>query len=188
MVHSLQSQVFNRIVASRLAAGLTLSSPTEGDIVGIIQDTGKIDMGKLVEVENELIDRLSRNCRLGRLAVTGALPGGDNHLSSGKPGDIERSVISEMQLLKQDWKVIGIPRLTSKGSRRPITVQFSDFSVEQAGDIEPERLSPRMIEGPRDGEQWHPDGCSLRLRFSLPSGTYATVLMREFMRAPLTQY
>lgn len=187
MVHSLQSQVFNRIVAARLDAGLTLTAPEEGDIVGIVQDSGKIDMGKLVEVEGELMDRLTRNCRLGRLAVTGALPGGEHILSSGQPGEIERAVIKEMGLHEQDWKVNGIPRLSTKGSRRPLTVQYSDFSVEQAGDIDPERLSPRMAAGPREGELWHPDGCSLRLRFTLPSGTYATVLMREFMRAPLTQ-
>ncbi len=188
MVHSLQSQVFNRIIASRLDAGLTLTSPAEGDIVGIVQDSGKIDMGKLVEVEDELKERLSRNCRLGRLAVTGALPGGDNILSSGHPGEIERLVIEDMGLNEQDWKVNGIPRLSTRGSRRPLTVQFSDFSVEEAGDVELERLSSRMVDGPRDGELWHQEGCSLRLRFTLPSGTYATVLMREFMRAPLTQY
>jgi tRNA(Glu) U13 pseudouridine synthase TruD len=78
--------------------------------------------------------------------------------------------------------------LTSKGSRRALTVSFTEFSVEEAGDVETEHLSNRFSEGPRDGEMWHPEGCSLRLRFSLPSGTYATILMREFMRAPLTQY
>ena len=93
-----------------------------------------------------------------------------------------------MDLADVDWQVRGIPRLTSKGSRRALTVQFSDFSVEEAGDVEAERLGQRFSEGPRDGEQWDPEGCSLRLRFSLPSGTYATILMREFMRAPLTQY
>ncbi len=93
-----------------------------------------------------------------------------------------------MGLEEEDWQVRGIPRLTSKGSSRAMTVTFNDFSVEEAGDIETERLSERFSEGPREEEMWHPEGCSLRLRFYLPSGTYATVLMREFMRAPLTQY
>ena len=101
---------------------------------------------------------------------------------------IEQKVISEMNLDEQDWQVIGIPRLTSKGSRRSLTVSFDEFSVEEAGEVESERLGSRVSEGPREGEIWNPDGCSLRLRFSLPSGTYATILMREFMRAPLTQY
>ena len=188
MVHSLQSEVFNRIIAARLEAGLTLSEPIEGDIVGLIQDNGKIDMAKLVEVEGDILPRIARNCRLGRLAVTAALPGGESHFSDSQPGQIEKEVIAEMGLEGEDWQVRGIPRLTSKGSRRAMTVTFNDFSVEEAGDIEAERLSERFSEGPREEEMWHPEGCSLRLRFSLPSGTYATVLMREFMRAPLTQY
>ncbi|MDP7329404.1 MAG: tRNA pseudouridine(13) synthase TruD [Candidatus Thalassarchaeaceae archaeon] len=188
MVHSLQSEAFNRIIAARLEAGLTLAEPIEGDVVGLIQDNGKIDMTKLVEVDGDILPRISRNCRLGRLAVTASLPGAESRFTESIPGEIERNVISEMGLDEEDWQVSGIPRLTSKGSRRALTVSFSDFSVEEAGDVEGERLSERFSQGPREDEVWHPDGCSLRLRFSLPSGTYATVLMREFMRAPLTQY
>jgi len=188
MVHSLQSEAFNRIIAARLEAGLTLAEPIEGDVVGLIQDNGKIDMTKLVEVDSEILPRISRNCRLGRLAVTASLPGAESQYTESKPGEIERSVISKMGLDDEDWQVSGIPRLTSKGSRRALTVTFNDFSVEEAGDVEGEQLSDRFTEGPRESEVWHPDGCSIRLRFSLPSGTYATVLMREFMRAPLTQY
>ena len=188
MVHSLQSEAFNRIIAARLEAGLTLAEPIEGDVVGLIRDNGKIDMGKLVEVDGDILPRISRNCRLGRLAVTATLPGGESQYTESTPGDIERKVIAEMGLEDEDWQVSGIPRLSSKGSRRALTVTFRDFSVEEAGNVEGDRLSNRFSEGPREGEVWHPDGCSLRLRFSLPSGTYATVLMREFMRAPLTQY
>ena len=106
----------------------------------------------------------------------------------GKPGEIERNVIENMDLAEQDWQVNGIPRLSSKGSRRAFTVSFCEFSIEEAGDVDFEHLSQRMNEGPRDGELWHPEGCCLRLRFTLPSGTYATVLMWEFMRGALTQY
>jgi tRNA pseudouridine13 synthase len=188
MVHSLQSQAFNRIIAARLGAGLTLANPIEGDVVGLIQENGKIDMAKLAEVDQDILPRITRNCALGRLAVTATLPGAESQYNDSTPGLIEQQVLSEMDLAEIDWQVRGIPRLTSKGSRRALTVQFSDFSVEESGEVESERLGNRFSEGPRDGELWNPDGCSLRLRFSLPSGTYATILMREFMRAPLTQY
>ena len=188
MVHSLQSEAFNRIIASRLQAGLTLSEPIEGDVVGLVQDNGKIDMAKLVEVDSDILPRITRNCKRGRLAVTAALPGGESTYSNSQPGDIEKQVLTDMDLMSEDWQVAGIPRLTSKGSRRALTVSFSEFSVEEAGEIGADWLGGRFSDGPRDGEVWHPDGCSLRLRFSLPSGTYATILMREFMRAPLTQY
>ena len=188
MVHSLQSEAFNRIIAARLDAGLTLTDPIAGDIVGMVQENGKIDMAKLVEVEPDIQPRIQRNCRRGRLAVTAALPGAESQYTDSVPGKIERNVVSEMKLIDEDWQVSGIPRLTSKGSRRALTVGFSEFSVEEASDIESVLLSPRFDAGPLEGEVWNPEGCALRMRFSLPSGTYATVLMREFMRAPLTQY
>ena len=188
MVHSLQSEAFNRIIAARLDAGLTLTDPIPGDIVGMVQDNGKIDMAKLVEVDPEIQSRIQRNCRRGRLAVTASLPGAESVFSDSTPGQIEQDVVSSMGLIEQDWKVSGIPRLTSKGSRRAMTVGFSEFSVEEASEIESSHLGTRYVQGPLGGELWNPDGCSLRMRFSLPSGTYATVLMREFMRAPLTQY
>ncbi|MEE2758983.1 MAG: tRNA pseudouridine(13) synthase TruD [Candidatus Thermoplasmatota archaeon] len=188
MVHSLQSQAFNRIIGARLEAGLTLTEPIVGDIVGMVQDNGKIDMAKLVEVEPEIQPRIYRNCSRGRLAVTASLPGAESVFTDSIPGNIERSVVSDMGLIDEDWLVKEIPRLSSKGSRRSLTVGFSDFSVEEASDVESAHLSSRYSDGPLEGEIWNQDGCSLRLRFSLPSGTYATVLMREFMRAPLTQY
>ena len=188
MVHSLQSEAFNRIIATRLDKGHTLSKPISGDIVGIVKDSGKVDMAKLVEVDETILPRISRNCKKGRLAVTGALPGSESSYSDSIPGLIEAEVIKDMNLDENDWKVKGIPRLTSKGSRRTLTVSFSEFSVEEASEIDQDQLSERFVQGPRADEEWHPEGCNLRLRFTLPSGTYATVLMREFMKAPLTQY
>ena len=145
-------------------------------------------MAKLVEVDSDILTRIARNCKRGRLAVTAALPGGESVYNNSQPGEIEKQVLAEMDLIEEDWQVTGIPRLTSKGSRRALTVSFSEFSVEEAGGVEADHLGGRFADGPREGEVWHPDGCSLRLRFALPSGTYATILMREFMRAPLTQY
>ena len=157
MVHSLQSEAFNRIIASRLQAGLTLSEPIEGDVVGLVQDSGKIDMAKLVEVDSDILPRITRNCKRGRLAVTAALPGGESTYSNSQPGDIEKQVLTDMDLMSEDWQVAGIPRLTSKGSRRALTVSFSEFSVEEAGEIGADWLGGRFSDGPRDGEVWHPD-------------------------------
>jgi len=188
MVHSLQSEAFNRILAARLEGEMSLVEPVEGDVVAPVNENGKLDLSKVVIAETDTINRLARNCRSGRLAVTAALPGGHYALAEAEPGNIEHQVLKNMELDDEDWIVNKIPRLSSKGSRRPLTASFSDFSVEQATDVEVEQLSERWNNGPREGEQWHPDGCALRLRFTLPSGTYATMLMREFMRAPLTQY
>ena len=33
-----------------------------------------------------------------------------------------------------------------------------------------------------EGDRWHPEGACVRFRFTLGSGSYATVLLREFMK------
>ena len=102
------------------------------------------------------------------------------------PGMTERKGIEKARLSEVDWVVSEIPRLTTSGTRRALSVPFKDFSVEEA--TETTSLFSRWDEGPLDGDRWHPEGACLRLTFTLPAGTYATVLMRELMRSPLDHY
>ncbi|MEC7756206.1 MAG: tRNA pseudouridine(13) synthase TruD, partial [Candidatus Thermoplasmatota archaeon] len=132
------------------------------------------------------LQRCRRNCNLGRLVVTGTLPGRDSLLAEEAPGKAEMKGIDKARLSGVEWVVREIPRLTTSGTRRALSVPFKDFSVEEA--TETTSLFSRWDEGPLDGDRWHPEGACLRLRFTLPAGTYATVLMRELMRSPLDHY
>ena len=128
-------------------------------------------------------------CRLGRLSITGPLPGSESTLTLGRPGEAESKAIIDTELESLNWRVKRIPRLSTSGTRRPLAVPFTDFSVEEATDIpDSSEKSKRWEESPQDGDRWNPDGASLRLSFTLPPGTYATVLMREFMRSPLDHF
>ena len=155
-------------------------------LVAPLQPNGRIDVAKMAIVSDTNLERCRRNCKLGRLAVTGPLPGRDAMLAEGKPGDFERMGITMTRLEETNWLVPQIPRLTSSGTRRPLSVPFRDLSVEESPDSA--ELFERWSEGPMEGDRWHTEGASLRLRFTLPPGTYATVLMREFMRSPLDHY
>ncbi len=187
-VHSLQSLAFNHAIAIRMESGHSLIKPILGDLVAPLHANGRIDVSKLAEVTESNLERCSRNCKLGRLSVTGPLPGLDSHLASGEQGEIERAGLEKSGLSNVDWRVRSIPRLTSSGTRRPLSVPFDSFSVEEAQEMPEEQLSQRWRNGPSTSDRWHPEGASLRLRFSLPPGTYATVLMRELMKAPLDHY
>ena len=186
MVHSIQSLVFNHSLSSRIRADLSLIEPEIGDIVAPLQPNGRIEVAKMAQVSETNLERCRRNCRLGRLAVTGPLPGRDALFAQGGPGGHEIFGLRETELEDVSWLVRKIPRLTSSGTRRPLSVPFSDLSVEESPDSD--NLFERWTEGPSEGDRWHPEGASLRLRFTLPPGTYATVLMREFMRSPLDHY
>jgi tRNA(Glu) U13 pseudouridine synthase TruD len=101
---------------------------------------------------------------------------------------IEMKALETTNLGSINWRVQAIPRLTTSGTRRPLSVKFREFSVEEVPEISELSVSKRWEEGPRDGDRWNYEGASLRLKFILPPGTYATVLMRELMRSPLDHY
>jgi len=188
-IHSLQSLAFNHALSRRLSSGLSLIEPTIGDIVAPLKTNGRIDVSKMAYVSDTNLDRCRRNCSLGRLSLTGPLPGNISNLAEGEPGLVENQALIDTELELIDWNVKRIPRLSSSGTRRPLCVPFTDFSVEEATEIPPSSEVSKRWEGQSsDGERWNPLGASLRLSFTLPPGTYATVLMREFMRSPLDHY
>ena len=187
MVHSLQSLAFNHTLRARLTGGMEITRPSIGDIVAPISENGRLDTGKSTIVGKWNLDRCVKNALKGRISVTGPLPGTDATIAGGEAGKFEEQGIKSANLEAVDWHVPEIPRLSTSGTRRSLAVPFYDFSVEEAPPA-PADLSVRWEEGPREGDRWHPEGASLRFRFLLPPGSYATVMMREFMRSPLDHY
>lgn len=187
-IHAVQSILFNKTLAARLDSELHLAAAEIGDIVAHVNTKGGIDTDRLVTVDELTQSRISRNCALGRLAVTGPLPGSERILAGHHPGRLESAVIAAAGLSEQEWKVDRFPRLSSKGSRRSFVSRFSEMSVESVGTIPHEDGSIRWKEGPGQNDRWHPEGANLKCRFNLPPGSYATILMRELMRSPLSHY
>ena len=186
-VHALQSVVFNKSLHSRLAAHHPISSPVAGDFVGRIDEKGQLDAPSCVLVEPRTLPRIIRNCQLGRLAPTGPLPGSEIKTCEGLTGDIEKEIIQQMGLSDVSWEVEAIPRLSTRGTRRSLVTNFKEMSVDSVPIANDDSMGERWKAGPVDNSRWHPDGACIRFRFTLSSGSYATTLLREFMRCPLHQ-
>ena len=84
---------------------------------------------------------------------TGPLFGYEVMLATGKPGEIEREVLSDEWLDIEDFRINGMPFLSTKGSRRPLYTAVKDF---------------QLLEKAKD---------HVKIRFSLPKGTYATTVL-----------
>ncbi|MBS72220.1 MAG: tRNA pseudouridine(13) synthase TruD [Thermoplasmata archaeon] len=186
-IHSLQSLAFNHILCERIRSGLPISSPIIGDVVGSINTDGKIDTDKLAIVNESTINRISRNCLLGRLAVTGSLIGTTPLQANGEVREIEEKVLKKLGLDEITWIIEDIPRLTTKGTKRPLTGNYTNFNFISKPTMDISEASKKWSEGPREGDRWHPEGACINFQFTLPPGTYATTLLREFTRAPLHQ-
>lgn len=129
-VHALQSIVFNKSLQRRLEEGLPLAQPVVGDIVGRIDEKSQLDVNSCVAVQERTLNRIGRNCDLGRLITTGPLPGSEISTSDGEPGQLEQATIDAEGLGQTSWNIEAIPRLSSKGTRRGLVAEFKEFSVD----------------------------------------------------------
>ncbi|MFC7071121.1 tRNA pseudouridine(13) synthase TruD [Halobaculum lipolyticum] len=156
-VNAAQSYVFNRILSERLRRGLPFTRPVEGDVVAFVErdvDFPKPDMDRLQRATEGRVETLARHCERGRAFVTAPLVGTDTELGDGEPGEIEREILTDLDVEPGDFELPG--EFRSRGTRRAVAVP-TELTVSEA-----------------DGDPV--------FEFALPSGSYATALLREYLK------
>ncbi len=161
-VNAAQSALFNRIVSERLRRGIPFDRPVTGDVACFAdRDAPEAlhapDPDRLQRVDADRVSVMERHCARGRVFVTAPLVGTGTELGDGEPGEIERDVLAAAGVEPADFDLPG--EFASTGTRRAVLLR-TDLRVTFEDD-------PRFA-------------------FALPSGSYATVLLREFLkRGPL---
>jgi len=159
-VHAAQSYVFNRILSERLARDLPFAEPVEGDVVAFADrdtpdDLDVPDTDRIQRATGNRLASIGRHCERGRAFVTAPLVGTDTELAGGEPGRIERAILDDVGVSPAEFDLPG--EFHSEGTRRAVAVRTA-LSVSQ---------------GP------------LTFAFDLPRGSYATVLLREYLKRDL---
>ena len=156
-VHAAQSYAFNLMLSERLARGLPFDRPVEGDVVCFADRDAPAglelpDVDREQRVDERRVRSVTRHCERGRAFVTAPLVGTETALADGEQGEIERDVLSALDLAPEDFD---LPEaFYSSGTRRAILVR-TELTLE------------------RD---------PLTFSFSLPKGSYATAVMREYLK------
>lgn len=160
-VHAYQSFLFNRILSRRIEMfeGNTLEI---GDIVLPVKN-GIPQEEQFIYVREANYPTVLEKLKQGKCVVSGLVFGSKPVFSEGEPGEIERKIVEEEKLAPVDFIVPEIPEVSSKGTRRGLFVLPKNF-------------------------EWHMEKEGVRFRFSLPKGTYATSLLREFMKSKPKNY
>ena len=148
-VSSLQSQMFNNVLANRMEH---IDNLMAGDLAYLHEN------GACFKVEN--LEQEQPRCKAFEISPTGPMLGYRMSLPEGKPLEIEQAVFEHVGLTPGEFKKAGRERV--KGARRPLRVKPVD--TELAG-----------------GADEH--GPYITVAFTLPSGSFATVLLRELMRS-----
>jgi tRNA pseudouridine13 synthase len=156
-VNAAQSYVFNLILSARLERGLPFVEAVAGDVV-CFSDTDAPDgltvpdTDRTQAVTEKRVRSVRRHCQRNRAFVTAPLVGTETTLADGDPGDIERTVLDDVGVDPDDFDLPG--EFHSEGTRRAVVVPTA-LALER----EP-----------------------VTFRFSLPRGSYATVLLREYLK------
>ncbi len=157
-VHAYQSHLFNQLLTRRCAAGLPPGRPVEGDLVVPLNARGVPDHHETVPVEAHNLERIDRRVRAGKAFVTGMIMGSESVPAGGPMGELERAVMEDNDILSGHFIVPEIPKLSSRGMRRELVAPAAGLEFEIQHNC-------------------------VRLSFSLYRGTYATCLLREFMKS-----
>ncbi len=158
-VHAYQSYLFNRMVSLRLKRDLPLNDALLDDVILPADSDGLPNKDTQVKVRKRNLSKASDMVRKGKAFVSAPLYGHKSELSEGEQGDIERKIIEEEDIEKEDFIIPEISSISSTGTRRNVFAPVKEF-------------------------EWKLQGKALRLDFSLNKGSYATTLLREFMKHP----
>jgi tRNA pseudouridine13 synthase len=113
-------------------------------------------MDRLQKVTAENLSAVNRLAERGRSFLTLPLIGFETELAGGGQGEIEQAVLAEESVNQEDFRVSECQELGSKGTRRAALCQ-----------VRPEIAF---------------SGNSANLQFLLPKGSYATVVLREYIK------
>ena len=162
-VHAYQAYLFNRSLSERMRLGHVPNVPLVGDMVLTVDKKGLPDQERWIEVNAENVELMTRRCHEGKAFVSGVLFGWKSLFANGIQGEIEERIVREENLKQDDFMIPAMRRMSSKGTRRALVSQYWEFSSNVVGGV-------------------------AQFNFALPRGTYATVLLREFMKESLAKF
>ncbi len=165
-VHAYQAYLFNLVLSSRKKQNIPFNEALVGDVVCFRNEFGfaDVDKGRVERVTEEKIEGINRLIKHGRAFVTAPLFGYETEFAEGVEGEIERKVLEEEGVELNEFYIEKIPEISSKGIRRPILVPVK-LSNEEVSD-----------------DDMNPDRKKVKLKFFLPKGSYATVVLREYTK------
>ena len=143
--------------------GFPLNQAVEGDIVCFKNEAGLPDSSKTEKVMAEKVTAMNRLLKKKRAFITAPLPGYATEFASGLPGEIEQKVLEELKVPLNGFNIEKIPEMSSKGTRREILLQVGPkFKASE--------------------DELNPGKSKAILEFMLPKGSYATTVLREYMK------
>ncbi|MGC8572176.1 MAG: tRNA pseudouridine(13) synthase TruD [Candidatus Micrarchaeia archaeon] len=147
--HSVSSYIFNTELDYRIEH--KMFEPLEDDLICYENELGFPDMNHIIKYK-EIEEQSNKDKDKDKFFIVGNIVGYEMELNS-----VEKRIMDELKIDKEDFKVKSMPELKNKGSSRLLFAPYLNFNY----NVENNKTT---------------------MRFSLLSGSYATVLLDEFMK------
>jgi tRNA pseudouridine13 synthase len=164
-VQAYQSYLFNRFLSERIKSGFSLDKVEAGDYVVNVERTGlpMVNMAKLVEAE--AVAEANERIRTGKMRLALPLVGIRQKPSQGAMGRIEREILEEEGIKKENCRINEISKISGKGGLRGVLTPIQGFTFNS-------------LSASASGQK----ASQADLSFMLMRGSYATVLLREIIK------
>ena len=131
-----------------------------GDYVIEIGANG-LPANRFTKVKGGNLQSISSEVEKGRMSLALPIVGFNQKLSDGIQGEIEREILEEENIQPQEFHIKWMPELSVRGGLRKALASVMNFRFETR---------------PAD------EGTAANFRFNLHKGSYATVVLREFIK------
>jgi len=166
LISSFQSYLFNKMLSKRAERGISLFEPVKGDVISILDDyNGNITQVKYIYGDN-LDNYLKKAIKLNRATIVIPLIGSNTNLDDFPFIKLLFEEIVEQENINKD-----------------IFNKSLNYGEEFKGSIRAMNVKPtglKILELTDDDR--NPGKKKVKFEFSLQKGSYATMLLREFIK------
>jgi tRNA pseudouridine13 synthase len=163
-VQAYQSYLFNRFLSGRIQRGISLNEPKIGDYL-IKLDEHKIPTEECSQATEQNIQHVTAATKEGKMCVAAPLIGPKQQSSKGIQGEIEQTILEAENVTRTAFKIPYMPEATAEGRVRAVLNPVWNLVQEEISE-----------DKENEGKQM------MKIGFTLNRGSYATVLLREFMK------
>jgi len=163
-VQGYQSYLFNRFLSERIRRGIPLNEPQIGDYTIKLDEHG-LPTEEYDQATEINIQAIEQSVKEGKMCVAAPLVGPNQPPSKGAQGEIEQKILEAENVTPQKFNIPFMPEATAEGRVRAILNPVWNLVQEE------------IVE-----DKENPGKQMMKLGFTLNRGSYATVVLREFMK------
>jgi tRNA pseudouridine13 synthase len=163
-VQAYQSYLFNRFLSERIRRGIPLDEPQVGDYMLKLDEHG-IPTEEWSQATEQNIQAMVDAVKENKMCVAAPLVGPDQPPSKGIQGEIEQAILEAENVNPDKFKIPYMPEATAEGRVRAVLNPVWNLTMEEVSE-----------------DKENPDRQMMKLGFTLNRGSYATVILREFMK------